>query len=193
MLAKITRGTEWEGDKGDVGIPWTKVQYRKNRRSSGDVSRTLLWRAFQRHGFVTDAYVSCKKDSCGNNFRFIRYVSVENLENVLEDMNVVKIYEEKLVVSLANYDKNHNKCIHTLNVLGGKYWKPMEPNQACKQTNGEGSLAGTAVRDGELFLDLFQNKTTVNGQGSKTITVEGNGSTYLLHCIGRSIDGEAKT
>ncbi|XP_021974861.1 probable splicing factor, arginine/serine-rich 4 [Helianthus annuus] len=119
-------------------IPWSEVQYRKNKRAPPDgvemtflvqnlpnrVSKTLLWRAFQPHGFITDAYVARKKDSSGNYFGFVRYVVAEKVDLVLQAMNTVRIFEAKLNVSLAKYDKNHNRFIYTSDMRGGrKQWQ----------------------------------------------------------------------
>ncbi|MFS7939355.1 hypothetical protein Hanom_Chr05g00450691 [Helianthus anomalus] len=62
-----------------------KVQYWKNTRIGGNgvemtfliqnlpdrVFNTLLWRAFQPHGFANDANVAKKKDARGNHFSLV--------------------------------------------------------------------------------------------------------------------------
>ncbi|KAJ0727756.1 putative RNA-directed DNA polymerase [Helianthus annuus] len=155
-------------------------------------SKMLLWRAFQPHGFVTDAYVARKKDKRGNSFGFIRYVGVENVDATLADMNTVKILEAKVSVSLAKYDKNHKRFIYTSKVVGEKTWKPKVPTQTNQPNSGGAFFGGATVKEGQSFASLFQDNSHVTNMGSKTISVDSNGSKYPLHCIGRSIHGIAK-
>ncbi|MFS8031268.1 putative RNA-binding domain superfamily [Helianthus anomalus] len=65
------------GGGDDIGGegPWNEVNYQKQRKSRGNgvemifivqnlpdrLSKMELWRAFQPYGFVSDAYVACKK------------------------------------------------------------------------------------------------------------------------------------
>ncbi|KAM0028120.1 putative nucleotide-binding alpha-beta plait domain superfamily, RNA-binding domain superfamily [Helianthus debilis subsp. tardiflorus] len=151
----------------------------------------MLWRAFQGHGFVSDAYVARKKDKKGNCFGFIRYVGVENVDLTLVAMNTVKILEAKVSVSLAKYDKNHKKFIYTSKVIGEKTWKPKETMQKNPQYNGAAS-GGGMVRESLSFASLFQKGNHVNNLGSKTISVDRKGTKYPLHCMGRSIHGVVK-
>ncbi|MFS8005455.1 putative RNA recognition motif domain, nucleotide-binding alpha-beta plait domain superfamily [Helianthus anomalus] len=172
-------------DEGE--IPWSEVQYRKNKRARPDgvemtflvqnlpnrVSKTLLWRAFQPHGFITDAYVARKKDSRGNHFGFVRYVVAEKVDIVLQAMNTVWIFEAKL--NAKDPDPINNNTTYNNNQAGN----PGPSNPAF-------------VREGHSFRDLFRDKNVNNDQGSKTITVDGDGLVYALHCIGRSILGTVK-
>ncbi|KAL9999971.1 putative RNA recognition motif domain, nucleotide-binding alpha-beta plait domain superfamily [Helianthus debilis subsp. tardiflorus] len=198
--------TTWGGGGDGEEGPWTEVQYQKNRKSRGNgvemtflvqnlpdrASKTTLWQAFQPHGFVSDAYVARKKDKRGNWFGFIRYVGVENVESTLVAMNTVKIFEAKVTVSLAKYDKNHKKFIYTSKVVGEKVWKPKGATNLNPQ-NKNGSSSGNATfKEGVSFANLFQKDVQVNNLGSKTITVDGKGSKYPLHCTGRSIHGVVK-
>ncbi|KAM0054654.1 putative RNA recognition motif domain, nucleotide-binding alpha-beta plait domain superfamily [Helianthus debilis subsp. tardiflorus] len=201
-----------DGDDGET--PWSEVQYRNKKRNHPDgiemtflvqnlpnrVSKTLLWRAFQPYGFITDAHVARKKDSRGNHFGFVRYVVAEKVDVVLLDLNTVRIFDTKLKVSLAKYDKNHKKFIYTSGMVGErKEWRAKEPdpiktNSAhnSKYDNNVGPSYSTFVRDGQSFRDLFRDKNANVVQGAKSIEVEGNGSVYALHCIGRSIVGTVK-
>ncbi|KAM0048637.1 putative RNA recognition motif domain, nucleotide-binding alpha-beta plait domain superfamily [Helianthus debilis subsp. tardiflorus] len=194
------------GDEDGDGTPWTEVQYQKNRKSRGDcveitflvqnlpdrTSKEILWRAFQPHGFVTDAYVARKKDKRGNSFGFIRYVGVDNVGAVLTSMNTVKIFEAKVSVSLAKYDKNHKKFIYTSKVMGGKVWKPKDSVQGNQQGYGVVPPGGAEVREGQSFASLFQKEARVTNLGSKTISLERNSFKYPLHCMGCSIHGIVK-
>ncbi|MFS7947498.1 putative nucleotide-binding alpha-beta plait domain superfamily, RNA-binding domain superfamily [Helianthus anomalus] len=61
------------------------------------------------HGVVKNAYVAKKRDVNGNYFGFVRLEGVGDVENTLQGMNGVKIFKAKLSVSLAKFDKEHNK------------------------------------------------------------------------------------
>ncbi|MFS8018831.1 putative RNA recognition motif domain, nucleotide-binding alpha-beta plait domain superfamily [Helianthus anomalus] len=153
------------GNEVDDERTWTDVQYGKNRKSRGDgveitflvqnlperTTKEILWRSFQPHGFVTDAYVARKKDKKGNFFGFVRFVGVGNFGETIQQMNTVKIFEAKVTVSLAKYDKNHKKFIYTPKVMGEKVWKPKEPVHRSVQGNGVNPPGGAAVREGRSF------------------------------------------
>ncbi|KAJ0567581.1 putative RNA recognition motif domain, nucleotide-binding alpha-beta plait domain superfamily [Helianthus annuus] len=198
----------------DDGQPWSEVQHKKNRRNRPDgiemtflvqnlpnqVSKGLPWRIFQPHGFVTDAYVARKKDAKGNRFGFVRYVVEDRVEEVLKAMNTVTVFGAKLNVVLAKYDKNHKRFIYTSDLLGKRQeWKPKEPvlgnngnNQYHKNNMGAGPSNQAFIEEGHSFRDLFRDKNVNNVQGTKSINVDGDGSVYAVHCIGRSILGLAK-
>ncbi|KAF5802508.1 putative RNA recognition motif domain, nucleotide-binding alpha-beta plait domain superfamily [Helianthus annuus] len=196
----------WGGNEVDDERPWTDVQYGKNRKSRGDgveitflvqnlperTTKEILWRSFQPHGFVTDAYVARKKDKKGNFFGFVRFVGVGNVGETIQQMNTVKIFEAKVTVSLAKYDKNHKKFIYTPKVMGEKVWKPKEPVHRSEQGTGVNPPGGAAVREGRSFASLFQKEGHASFSESKMLVVEGNGSKYPLHCRGRSIHGVVK-
>ncbi|KAJ0780355.1 putative nucleotide-binding alpha-beta plait domain superfamily, RNA-binding domain superfamily [Helianthus annuus] len=152
----------------------------------------ILWRAFQPRGFVTDAYVARKKDKRGNSFGFVRYVGVENVGATLATMNTVKIFEAKVSVSLAKYDKSHKKFIYTSKVIGEKAWKPKDPVQRNQQGYGVAPPGGAVVREGQSYASLLQKDVHVTNLGSKMISLDDNDSKYPLHCMGRSIHGVAK-
>ncbi|XP_022030384.1 polyadenylate-binding protein 4-like [Helianthus annuus] len=132
------------GGVGDTGgdEPWSGVRYRKNHKSRGDgiewtflvqnlpdrVTRNILLQAFQRHGYVSDAYVARKRDTKGKCFGFVRFMGVESMKETLAAMNKVRIHEVKLVVSLANYDKNHKKFNYSMRGGGQNEWRPKEAN-----------------------------------------------------------------
>ncbi|MFS8028577.1 hypothetical protein Hanom_Chr16g01512161 [Helianthus anomalus] len=99
------------------------------------------------------------------------------------------------------------KFIYTSEPFGRKTWRPKEaapadngrevPTNIQKapvnsQTNGVCLSGNATVREGELYVDLFKGKGGGIRQGVKTISVEGDGSVYPLHCVGRSIFGLAK-
>ncbi|KAJ0626074.1 putative RNA recognition motif domain, nucleotide-binding alpha-beta plait domain superfamily [Helianthus annuus] len=193
------------GEEDDGGGPWRDVQYQKYRRKPGNgvemtfivqnlpdrTTKMVLWRAFQPYGFVSDAYVARKKDKRGNSFGFVRYKGVENLDVTLAGMNTVKIFEAKVLVSLAKYDKNHNKFVYTSKFVGEKIWRPKDPAQSY-QCNKENTFRNAEIREGQSFASLFHKDNQVPSTGAKTILVENKGSKYPLHCMGRSIHGIVK-
>ncbi|XP_021991981.1 serine/arginine-rich splicing factor 2-like [Helianthus annuus] len=161
-----------EGEEDDGSGPWRDVQYQKYRRNPRNgvemtfivqnlpdrTTKMVLWRAFQPHGFVSDAYVARKKDKRGNSFGFVRYKGVENLDATLAGMNTVKIFEAKVLVSLAKYDKNHNKFIYTAKFMGEKVWRPKDSAQTF-QRNKDSAFRSAELREGQSFASLFQRKT----------------------------------
>ncbi|MFS7905307.1 hypothetical protein Hanom_Chr01g00046141 [Helianthus anomalus] len=123
-------------------------------------------------------------------------------------MNMVKMFDMKVSVSLEKYDKDHKKCNYTLEAFGRSERRPKDNNQPYnnstsgnknggqrfirKQPSGPGLNGPSFVQDGTSFADLLRGKKEVCGQGAKIVTVEGKGSLYPLHCCGRSILGHGK-
>ncbi|KAF5815142.1 putative RNA recognition motif domain, nucleotide-binding alpha-beta plait domain superfamily [Helianthus annuus] len=210
------------GGEPDYGGPWHDVQNRKNNRSRGDgvewtflvqnisdkVTRNVMWRAFRPFGFVSDVYVARKRDSRGRCFGFVRYVGVVNMKETLVSMNTVRMFDMKVTVSLAKYDKDHKKITYTPDMLGRCEWRPKNGQQMNKNNTGENKNAGCpqtthqssdqghkhapSIHEGRSYADLFKEETVEKCHGAKVITVQGKGSLYPLHCIGRSVLGYAK-
>ncbi|KAM0027133.1 putative RNA recognition motif domain, nucleotide-binding alpha-beta plait domain superfamily [Helianthus debilis subsp. tardiflorus] len=210
------------GGEPDNGGPWHDVQYRKNNRSRGDgvewtflvqnisdkVSRNVLWRAFQPFGFISDVYVARKRDSRGRCFGFVRYVGVVNMKETLASMNTVRMFDMKVIVSLAKYDKDHKRIAYSPDLLGRSEWRPkvgqqvnnkgtgdngsVERPQTVHQSSDQGPNLIPRSQEGRSYADVLKDKTVGNYHGAKIITVEGKGSLYPLHCIGRSVIGYAK-
>ncbi|KAJ0477029.1 putative RNA-directed DNA polymerase [Helianthus annuus] len=213
-------------DPGNGG-PWQDVQYRKNNKSKGDgvewtflvqnlsdkVTRNILWRAFQPFGFVSDVYVARKRDSRGRCFGFVRYVGVVNMQETLASMNTIRMFNMKVTVSLAKYDKEHKKINYSSDILGRNVWRPKEYNRvngndaernvaggqnpggyksSHNQPSDLGSSGNNPVREGMSYADLFKSKGSDGGHGAKVVKVDGKGSLYPLHCIGRSVLGYTK-
>ncbi|KAJ0568807.1 putative RNA recognition motif domain, nucleotide-binding alpha-beta plait domain superfamily [Helianthus annuus] len=168
--------------------PWHEDHYRKQRRATEKeitfyvanlpdrTSNTLLGRAFQPFGTLTDAYVAKKRDSRGNCFGFVRYVGVNDIQEVLRSMNTVKIYEAKLSVSLAKYNKDHQKFNHQEPPIGRQTWVP-------KATIPP---ASTGVKEGRMYSDALKGQV-------KVVQVEGPGPCYPNHCMGRSVLGVVRS
>ncbi|KAJ0571826.1 putative RNA recognition motif domain, nucleotide-binding alpha-beta plait domain superfamily [Helianthus annuus] len=209
---------KFEGDQEDGG-PWSEVQYRKNRKSKGDgvewtflvqniserVTRNIMWRAFQPYGYVSDAYVARKRDAKGKCFGFVRYVGVENLKGTLVSMNTVKMFGMKAYVTLAKYDRDHKRFNFAPTTDSRREWRPKVNNQPYRnvgdgtgfgeQTHAKVQTSGQtsgSMQDGMTYADMLRGRKEPGYQGAKSITVEGRGALYPLHCIGRSIVGIAK-
>ncbi|KAJ0648258.1 putative RNA recognition motif domain, nucleotide-binding alpha-beta plait domain superfamily [Helianthus annuus] len=210
------------GGEPDDGGPWSNVQNRKNSRGRGDgiewtflvqnlsnkVTRNVLWRAFRPYGFVSDVYVARKRDSRGRCFGFVRYVGVENVKETLISMNSVIMFNMKVSVSLAKYDKDHKKINYSSDMLGRNVWRPKNghqnnSNQDAENCNGgihplknqvpnQGPSARSNTQDGRSFADVLKGTDRGVNNGAKVITVGGKGSLYPLHCVGRSVLGIAK-
>ncbi|KAJ0679543.1 putative RNA recognition motif domain, nucleotide-binding alpha-beta plait domain superfamily [Helianthus annuus] len=218
----MTFQNDW-GEENDNGGPWSNVQNRKNRKSKGDgiewsflvqnvsdrVTRNILWRSFQPLGFISDAYVARKRDSKGRCFGFVRFKGVDDMKEFLVKLNTVKMFNMKVVVSLAKYDKEHKKINYAADLLGRSIWRPKDnpqetrdqPAGANKSDQAGSKYKGTGigmsgpsfVQDGRTYADLLRNDKNVHGNGAKVVTVEGKGTLYPIHCIGRSIIGNTKS
>ncbi|KAF5775131.1 putative RNA recognition motif domain, nucleotide-binding alpha-beta plait domain superfamily [Helianthus annuus] len=212
------------GRQGELedGGPWNNVQYRRNRKSKGDgvewtfliqnlsdkVNRNILWRAFQQYGFISDVYVARKRDTRGRCFGFVRYVGVEHMKETLSSMNTVKMFGMKAMVSLAKYDKDHNKFNYSPDSYGRSEWRPKEytntNNNNTGGTNVQGNpsmkshppgptFAGPAfVQNGTSYADRVRGNTQGKIHEAKVVMVDGKGSLYPLYCIKRSIIGYVK-
>ncbi|KAJ0800366.1 putative RNA recognition motif domain, nucleotide-binding alpha-beta plait domain superfamily [Helianthus annuus] len=197
--------TVWGVEDDGSGGPWAEVHYQNNRKDQRNgvemtfivqnlpdqTTKMTLWRAFQPYDCLSDAYVARKKDKRGNHFGSVRYVGIENLNTTLAEMNSVKIFEAKVSVALAKYDKNHKKFIYTSKFVGEKIWRPKDAVNSNQQNSGP-SFRGAEVREGQSFASLFQKGSHVPNLGAKTITISNKRSKYPLHCMGRSIHGVVK-
>ncbi|KAJ0729695.1 putative RNA recognition motif domain, nucleotide-binding alpha-beta plait domain superfamily [Helianthus annuus] len=199
-----------EGNQDDGG-PWQDVQYRKHSKSKGDgvertflvqnisdrVTKGILWRSFQPHGYVSDAYVARKRDAKGKCFGFIRYVGVENMKATLELMNTVKMFGMKANVVLAKFDKDHKRFNLNHEKVNRPEWTPKETNQGPRNFSkphmpDQGYNGPSVIRNGMTYADMLKGRKETDSQGAKSISVEGKGSVYPLHCMGRSVVGRAK-
>ncbi|MFS7908968.1 hypothetical protein Hanom_Chr01g00089311 [Helianthus anomalus] len=123
-------------------------------------------------------------------------------------MNTVKMFGMKANVSLAKYDKDHNKINYSLAGYSRSEWRPKGPehsnaNFTSGNKDGEKQTSKTNpydpippgpsfVHGGRSFADLVRGNSQEMGKGAKVITVEGKGSLYPLHCIGRAIIAHVK-
>ncbi|KAF5794878.1 putative RNA recognition motif domain, nucleotide-binding alpha-beta plait domain superfamily [Helianthus annuus] len=148
----------------------------------GGVSHSL-WMAFQPHGKVKDSYVAKKRDARGNFFGFVRIEGVQNVNEMLKGMNTIKIYEAKLNVSVARYDKNHKRFEAQNNVeaqdqAAKNYAPPAKPPV---------QFQSRCVEKGMTFSSVLGGGTGQKEMTKKTIIVEGKLAMYPKHCLGRSV------
>ncbi|MFS7961625.1 putative nucleotide-binding alpha-beta plait domain superfamily, RNA-binding domain superfamily [Helianthus anomalus] len=72
------------------------------------VTRTLLWKAFQQHSIVLDAFIT-KKDIHGKIFGIIWFEDVTDVRDLLLKLNMVQIWAQGLRVVLAKFDRCHHR------------------------------------------------------------------------------------
>ncbi|KAD4887914.1 hypothetical protein E3N88_19986 [Mikania micrantha] len=65
--------------------------------------------AFLKFGRLSDAYVARKRDRRGNIFGFIRFIDVKEVNNLLLELNSVKLEGAKLEANIAKYLKGGNQ------------------------------------------------------------------------------------
>ncbi|KAM0033821.1 hypothetical protein Hdeb2414_s0016g00490371 [Helianthus debilis subsp. tardiflorus] len=120
-------------------------------------------------------------------------------------MNSVKMFGLKAYVSLAKYDKDHKRFNFGPNTAGRNEWRPKESyqppsNVTYGRKSGDQppsnakppSHTSGGMQNGTSYADMLRGRKEMGNQGAKTLTVEGKGSLYPLHCIGRSVIGYAK-
>ncbi|MFS7930152.1 hypothetical protein Hanom_Chr04g00340781 [Helianthus anomalus] len=206
----MASGKEGERDHGGDG-PWSDVKYRKNRKRKGDgvewsflvqnlcdrTTRNVLWQAFKPY----------------DSFQTYTSPAREMLKETLTVMNTIKIFDVKVIVSHAKYDKDHKWINYGPDIFGRSVWRPKEIAQNDKnyhdsndnggqqpggksyvrnQAPGQAASGSMFVHEGTSFADLVRDKGGENGNGAKVVTVNGKGSLYPLHFIGRSVLGYAK-
>ncbi|MFS8008411.1 hypothetical protein Hanom_Chr14g01272491 [Helianthus anomalus] len=87
---------------------------------------------------------------------------VEDVNVVLREMNTVKIFEAKLSVSLAKYDKNHKMFIHIVGAVGSKAWRPKDTNP------NVGTSSTEEVRQGVSYFNaLWLVRQDHKGKGER--------------------------
>ncbi|KAJ0489775.1 hypothetical protein HanHA300_Chr12g0447801 [Helianthus annuus] len=132
------------------------------------------------------------------------------MKETLVVMNTVKLFDMKVTVALAKYDKDLKRFNYAPDNMGRSVWRPKEikrndnnnkftrgnkmgEQHAMKnQASGQGSTGSSFVQEGMSYANLLRGNRGDNGHGEKVVYVEGKGSLYPLHCIGRSILGHAK-
>ncbi|KAJ0805666.1 putative RNA recognition motif domain, nucleotide-binding alpha-beta plait domain superfamily [Helianthus annuus] len=176
------------------GGPWSEYHSKSYRKRFGRadeltfyvsnlpdrVSKTLLWRAFLPHGRVSDAYVARKRDSRGNCFGFIRCVGISDVDGTLASMNTVKIFEAKLCVSVAKYDKNHQKFVYPANKPETQTWRPKVVPMA--EVNGDkggtSKAAEVCNQPGRLYSDVVDGVRKGQGHQKSVIVVSSDGPAF---------------
>ncbi|KAJ0610889.1 putative RNA recognition motif domain, nucleotide-binding alpha-beta plait domain superfamily [Helianthus annuus] len=85
-----------------------------------------LWKAFQHHGFIRDAYVAYKRDGGGNAFGFVRFSDVDDVRIWEKRLNETVIDGAKVSVNMARFT-----TIGKQPVIENKYYE-MERNTGRK-------------------------------------------------------------
>ncbi|KAM0052202.1 hypothetical protein Hdeb2414_s0007g00245481 [Helianthus debilis subsp. tardiflorus] len=130
------------------------------------------------------------------------------MKETLVTLNTIKMFGIKVSVALAKYDKDHKRFNYASVPTGKSEWRPKSNHQDNSKLTGEknyedqsclnknipaqGPSGPAFVQDGMSYADMLKGRKEVQGMGAKTITVDGKGSLYPLHCIGRSVIGIAR-
>ncbi|KAJ0624832.1 putative RNA recognition motif domain, nucleotide-binding alpha-beta plait domain superfamily [Helianthus annuus] len=138
-----------------------------------------MWKAFQPHGVIKDAYVAKKRDVRGNFFGFVRYAGVENVEAVLRSMNTVRIFEAKLTVTIAKFDKDHKMFPNNV--------EPLFHQQQLNNNNPKPTMRWQPVN---VVPGVSYSDALVGQNRRKQVTVEEAIDLYPKHCMGRAVVGE---
>ncbi|KAJ0501974.1 putative RNA recognition motif domain, nucleotide-binding alpha-beta plait domain superfamily [Helianthus annuus] len=160
----------------------------------GEILKSLLWKAFQPHGIVKDAYVAKKRDARGNYFGFVRVQGVMDMKKVLENMNMVTIFEARLKVFLAKFGKGNKRfSIHENQQAKTQKYVPVTNN---KQPVGEIVPNQAYVRKGVSFKESLLGQSTKNIEDpmevvGKRLEYKGRPALYPSHCMMRSVVVEA--
>ncbi|KAJ0717004.1 putative RNA recognition motif domain, nucleotide-binding alpha-beta plait domain superfamily [Helianthus annuus] len=157
----------------------------------GGVSNSLLRKAFMPHGVVKDAYVARKRDARGNFFGFVRLEGVSNIDYVLEGMNKVTIYEAKLTVFPAKFDKHNRRFEHNGPTMKYVPVRTQPQTIPLRQPNRFYTGTGISFRDA-VAKTPEQEKTTKGDDGvGKKMEYKGKIAVYPDHCMMRSVIVEA--
>ncbi|MFS7994763.1 hypothetical protein Hanom_Chr12g01109881 [Helianthus anomalus] len=127
------------------------------------------------------------------------FCGVVDMKESLAKLNMIKMFDMKVTVALAKYDKDHKKINYASVFPGRSVWRPKgsyEDNNkqpgAERQPSNCGQPGPSFVQEGRSYADLLKGNREVQGHGAKVVSVEGKGSLYPLHCIGRSVIGDTK-
>lgn len=155
------------------------------------MSSYKLWKLFETHGKVSDAYAAKKRNAGGRRFGFVRLLNIKNIEEKLENMKSVRYENSVLLVSLAKFDKQHRRIEHK---AGGEHDHITEnktPRAWGPRGRREETLGQVKTNNAYSFRDaLMQRK---DGKERKSLKVDDNAESYLKHWVGKSLLGEVKS
>ncbi|MFS7950807.1 hypothetical protein Hanom_Chr07g00587541 [Helianthus anomalus] len=130
------------------------------------------------------------------------------MQGILSKLNSIRMFDMKAIVSLTKYDKDHKKITYAPELFGRNVWKPKAPFQdnnnqspganenvqhvVGNQTPEVGPSGPSLVQEGRSYAGILRGNKVVDEHGSKVVIVDGKGSLYPIHCIGRSIIGCTK-
>ncbi|MFS8026347.1 hypothetical protein Hanom_Chr16g01485671 [Helianthus anomalus] len=101
------------------------------------------------------------------------------MKGTLVKLNSIRMFNMKVVVALAKYDKDHKRISYAPVSRGRNIWRPKESSR-----KGHNDI-GCNVEGGQQPGGIRRME---NGHGAKVVNVDGKGSLYPLHCIGRSVE-----
>ncbi|KAM0001698.1 putative RNA-directed DNA polymerase [Helianthus debilis subsp. tardiflorus] len=152
----------------------------------GGISKGLLWKAFQPYGKIKDAYVARKRDARGNFFGFVRCEGVTNLDKVLVAMNTVTIFEAKLQVSLAKFDKDNK-------MFPQQQSAPMYKSQTgMAQVYRVKTNVPVTNTNGISYAGIVSGVQPKAATSKKVLVYGGKIASYPDHCMMRAVIGTAK-
>ncbi|KAF5783555.1 putative RNA recognition motif domain, nucleotide-binding alpha-beta plait domain superfamily [Helianthus annuus] len=158
----------------------------------GGVSRMVLWRAFQQYGEIKDAYVARKRDSRGNYFGFVRYEGVHDVMTTLQGMNTVRIFEAKVSVSVAKFDKNHRSFqYNTQGALNDQRQRPAA-QKGDPLPQKKPVYEYRPVKKGMTYSEVVRGKQDIQPKTCKTVVAEERIEIYPDHCMMRAVILELK-
>ncbi|KAM0031729.1 hypothetical protein Hdeb2414_s0017g00512321 [Helianthus debilis subsp. tardiflorus] len=110
-------------------------------------------------------------------------------------MNIVKIFEAKLSVSIAKYDKNHQKFVYPTNRPEPQIWRPkVVPAGGGNGARGSSSNAAEVrTQPGRLYSDVVGGARKSQEHQMNVLVVNSEGQAFPNHCAGRSVLGTARS
>ncbi|GKC22401.1 transposon TX1 [Tanacetum coccineum] len=154
-----------------------------------------LWMIFKKYGTMFDMFMAQRRLHCGLRYGFVRYKHVNNVDNLLHQLQKIKIEDECLRVYMA-YDRKLGVGIDGVrqdDVKGNR----RDNNGFADLVNGgskkgeEGNYDRTKVKVGEQTNYTQKNNSDSEKQwGGRCIDIEE--SEINVEVIGRSVVGEVK-
>ncbi|KAM0041946.1 hypothetical protein Hdeb2414_s0011g00372321 [Helianthus debilis subsp. tardiflorus] len=108
------------------------------------------------------------------------------MDKVLKGMNIVKIFDAKLSVSIAHFGKNQKQ-----NVQPNGY-RPSEYRYKVKTLQPAGVYIPKPVLNKGLFSEVVAGNKADASCSKKTLTVEDRPALYPDHCVMRSVIGDVR-
>lgn len=182
-MSEVNRG--WKRVGGDTGSN-KELSFFVSNIPEG-VSSTVLWKVFKEFGKMSDAYVARKRDLGGNHFGFIRYKGVREVQELLGELNKVKIAEAKVSVTVARFHKNRTRVD-----IGDARGKPETRGHYNVGIRNNIQRPATVV-NGTSYKDAALKSTHLDKSSvRKVLNVDRQSSEFPSYCVGRAVLGTAK-